>query len=244
MEKEIVFSATNISKRFGGVIALNDVSFNLFKNEILAVVGANGAGKSTLMKIIAGALSPDTGTLVLNGKKIEKFDVCSMRESGIEMVYQDLALVKNMNAPYNLFVGRLPTKFGIFVDKPKMEKKTIEVLEKLQVKTIQSLWVDTNSYSGGQQQAIAIGRAIAWGREIVILDEPTAALGVLETEQVMNTILELKKQGSSIILISHNLEHVYKLADRILVIRNGLKVREVGIDEITIDELITAITTG
>ena len=196
------------------------------------------------MKIIAGVLSPDNGSLMLNGKKIEKFDVFTMRESGIEMVYQDLALVKNMNAPYNLFIGRLPTKFGIFVDKAKMEKKTKEVLERLQVKTIQNLWADTNSYSGGQQQAIAIGRAIAWGRDIVILDEPTAALGVLETEQVMETILELKKQGSSIILISHNLEHVYKLADRILVIRNGKNVREVEKDEITIDELISAITIG
>jgi len=243
-EQQPVLQIKNVSKRFGGVKALIDASFDLFPSEILAIVGANGAGKSTLMKIIAGVYPPDDGELFIDGQFTQFLNVASVRERGIEMVYQDLAMVKNMDAPYNLFIGRVPKKWGIFVDDKKMISKTKEVFLTLGITTLQDVTVPVDGFSGGQQQALAIGRAVAWGRKVIILDEPTAALGVTETEQVIQLILDLKENGSSIIIISHNLDHVFRLADRILVIRNGKSVAEVNREEITIDELVKVITSG
>lgn len=242
--KNIVLECKNISKHFGGIQALKNVSFNLYSSEILAVVGANGAGKSTLMKIIAGVYKPDSGEIIIDGRRIESYNVSSIRNIGIEMVYQDLALVKNMSAPYNLFIGRIPTKLGFIVDRKKMEGKTKSVYEKLGITTLKNVWNETNNLSGGQQQALAIGRAVAWGRKVIILDEPTAALGVSESEQVIKLIQNLRDQGSSIILISHNMDHVFRLADRILVIRNGLSVAELEKAEVTVEELVQVITAG
>ena len=178
-----LLSVRNVSKSFGGVQALRDGSFDLHRGEVLAIVGSNGAGKSTLIKVVAGAHVPDGGRIVIDGKEVPRAEhsVSHMQERGIEVVYQDLALVPNMTAPYNLFLGRIPRKLGIFVDERKMRSKTREVLAQLNVTTVQDLSKPISSMSGGQQQSIAIGRAIAWGSDIVILDEPTAALGPNET---------------------------------------------------------------
>ena len=188
-----VLEVENISKLFGGVEALKNGSLKLFAGEVLAIVGANGAGKSTLIKIIAGVLNPDQGFVRIRGKTVEmdNHNVAFMRQKGLEVVYQDLAIVPNMSAPYNLFLGRIPRKFGIFVDEKKMLKKTKEVLAELNIETVQNLNGPISEMSGGQQQSIAIGRAIAWGKDIVILDEPTAALGPNETLEVERVIHEI-----------------------------------------------------
>jgi ABC-type sugar transport system ATPase subunit len=248
MNKQLqpVLEVENVSKAFGGVEALKKGSMKLFPGEVLAIVGANGAGKSTLIKIIAGVLNPDQGQMSIKGNPVARQDhhVGFIRQQGVEVVYQDLAIVPNMTAPYNLFLGRIPRKFGIFVDQKKMRLKTEEVLAELNVETVQSLSRPISEMSGGQQQSIAIGRAIAWGKEIVILDEPTAALGPNETQEVERVILEIRKRGTATILISHNLDQVFRVADRLIVVHQGITSREFLRSEVTPDELVKAITTG
>ena len=241
-----ILEVNGVSKSFGGVEALREGSLNLFPGEVLAIVGANGAGKSTLIKIIAGVLTPDHGHISIRGTKITRQDhsVGFIRQMGVEVVYQDLAIVPNMTAPYNLFLGRIPKKFGIFVDEKQMQAKTKEVLAELKVETVQSLKRPISEMSGGQQQSIAIGRAIAWGKDIVILDEPTAALGPNETQQVERVINEIRKRNTATILISHNLDQVFRLADRLVVVHQGNTSKEFSRNEVTIDELVKAITTG
>ena len=241
-----VLEVENVSKLFGGVEALKNGSLKLFAGEVLAIVGANGAGKSTLIKIIAGVLNPDQGFVRIRGKTVEmdNHNVAFMRQKGLEVVYQDLAIVPNMSAPYNLFLGRIPRKFGIFVDEKKMLKKTEEVLAELNIETVQKLNGPISEMSGGQQQSIAIGRAIAWGKDIVILDEPTAALGPNETLEVERVIHEIRKRGTAIILISHNLDQVFRVADRLVVVHKGVTSREFLRSEVTLEELVKSITTG
>lgn len=241
-----VLEVKNVSKFFGGVEALKQGSLKLFPGEVLAIVGANGAGKSTLIKIIAGVLNPDQGFVKIRGKNIGQDDhnVSFIRQQGVEVVYQDLAIVPNMSAPYNLFLGRIPRKFGIFVDEKKMLEKTEEVLAELNIETVQNLIRPISEMSGGQQQSIAIGRAIAWGKDIVILDEPTAALGPNETLEVERIIREIRKRGTAIILISHNLDQVFRVADRLVVVHKGITSREFLRSEVTLEELVKSITTG
>ncbi|WP_299664544.1 ATP-binding cassette domain-containing protein [uncultured Ruegeria sp.] len=242
-----LLSVKHVSKSFGGVQALRDGSFDLHRGEVVAIVGGNGAGKSTLMKVVAGAHVPDGGQIIINGKEVSRAEhsVSHMQECGIEVVYQDLALVPNMTAPYNLFLGRIPRKWGIFVDERKMREKTREALAQLNVTTVQDLSQPISSMSGGQQQSIAIGRAIAWGSDIVILDEPTAALGPNETAEVERLVEDVRdKQGTSFLLVSHNLDQVRRLADRIVVTHHGVTSREFKRDEITSDRLVKAITLG
>lgn len=242
-----LLSVEHVSKSFGGVQALRDGSFDLNRGEVLAIVGGNGAGKSTLIKIVAGAHVPDNGRISIKGKEVPRSEhsVSHMQARGIEVVYQDLALVPNMTAPYNLFLGRIPKKWGIFVDERTMREKTRDVLAKLNVTTVQDLSQPISSMSGGQQQSIAIGRAIAWGSDIVILDEPTAALGPNETAEVERLVEDVRDQhGTSFILISHNLDQVRRLADRILVTHHGVTSREFKRNEITSDRLVKAITLG
>ncbi len=242
-----LLSVKHVSKSFGGVQALRDGSFDLHRGEVVAIVGGNGAGKSTLMKVVAGAHVPDGGEIIIDGKEVSRAEhsVSHMQECGIEVVYQDLALVPNMTAPYNLFLGRIPRKWGIFVDERKMREKTREALAQLNVTTVQDLSQPISSMSGGQQQSIAIGRAIAWGSDIVILDEPTAALGPNETAEVERLVEDVRdKQGTSFLLVSHNLDQVRRLADRIVVTHHGITSREFKRDEITSDRLVKAITLG
>lgn len=237
----------NVSKSFGGVQALRSGSLRLNRGEVLAVVGANGAGKSTLIKTIVGVFPPDAGEIRIKGEPVDlgNHSVSRMRERGIEVVYQDLALAPNMSAPYNLFLGRIPRKWGIFLDQKTMRAKTREVLDHLNVRTVQDLSRPISDLSGGQQQSVAIGRAIAWGKEIVILDEPTAALGPNETAMVERTVEEVREtHGTSFILISHNLDQVERLADRIIVIHHGVTSREFTRGEVTAERLVQAITAG
>ncbi|MBF0289837.1 MAG: sugar ABC transporter ATP-binding protein [SAR324 cluster bacterium] len=246
LDQQPILEVEDVSKSFGGVQALKSGSFKLSRGEVIAIIGANGAGKSSLIKIVAGVYKPDKGHITIKDTVIDPMhhNVGYMRQMGIEVVYQDLAIVPNMTAPYNLFLGRIPRKFGIFVDERKMRKKTEEVLAELKVKTVQSLSRPISEMSGGQQQSIAIGRAIAWGKEIVILDEPTAALGPNETKEVERVVHEIKDRGTAVILISHNLEQVFRLADRILVVHHGITSKEFQKTEVTIDELVKAITLG
>ncbi len=236
--------AVELSKHFGGVQALRSASFTAWPGEVLAVVGGNGAGKSTLLKILAGVYPPDGGRLLVRGEPVHSHDVAMSRRLGIEMVYQDLGLVPNMDAAYNLFLGRTPRKWGIFVDRKTMLNKTREVVKSLGITTLQDVTKPVEGMSGGQRQVLAIGRAVTWGKGVVILDEPAVALGVAETEQVLQVVVDLKQRGASILLVSHNLDHVFRVADRILVMFQGNSIAEVKREEVTMDELVGWITAG
>jgi len=238
-----ILEMKGICKYFGGVHALEDVDFELYPNEILALVGDNGAGKSTLIKIISGVYTSDRGEIYLEGKKVEIQSPSDARTFGIETVYQELALVETRDVAANFFLGREPTKgrLGIFVDKKKIAEVTVDTLKKLSI-TLPSLRTAVRYLSGGQRQALAVGRAVAWGRKIIIMDEPTAALGVEESRKVLGLARQLKEHGASVIIISHNLRHVFSVAERIIVLRGGRRVGSKLKSETTADEIVKLIT--
>lgn len=238
-----ILEMKGICKYFGGVHALEDVDFELYENEILALVGDNGAGKSTLIKVIAGVHSPDRGKIYIQGENVDIQNPLHARGLGIETVYQELALVETRDVADNFFLGREPTKdkFGIWVDKKKIMETTINTLKKLAI-SIPSLKTPVRYLSGGQRQALAVGRIIPWGGRIIIMDEPTAALGVEQSAEVLDLVRQLKKQGASIIIISHNLTHVFGVADRIFVLRGGKRVGSRLKHETTGDEIVKLIT--
>ena len=234
---------TAICKYFGGVHALEGVDFELYPNEILALVGDNGAGKSTLIKVIAGVHTPDSGEIYIDGRKVEIQSPQGARKLGIETVYQELALVDTRNVADNFFLGREPTKdrWGIWIDKKKITQMTASTLKQLGIK-IPSLKIAIRHLSGGQRQALAVGRSIPWGGRIIIMDEPTAALGVEESAKVLELVTQLKKQGASVIIISHNLRHVFDVADRIFVLRGGKRAGARAKDKTSGDEIVKMIT--
>ncbi|KKL96381.1 hypothetical protein LCGC14_1845030, partial [marine sediment metagenome] len=207
----------------------------------LALVGDNGAGKSTLIKIIAGVYQPDKGQVLIEGKEIEIHSPRAAMDLGIETVYQELALVDKLDVVENIFLGRPLTKFRWFVNRKGMVAASIDILERLKI-SIPSLKEPVQNLSGGQRQALAVGRTIAWGGKIVILDEPTAALGVEETRQVLALIKQIKEHGAPIIVISHNLRHVFDVSDRIIVLRGGRRVGSRIKGETNIDEIVKLIT--
>lgn len=220
-----ILEARDISIRFGGVEALRRVSLRLMAGEVLALAGDNGAGKSTLIKIISGVYHADAGHLLFNGTPLQLRDPQDARNQGIETIYQDLALADNLDVGSNIFLGREPTRrqFGLqVIDRPHMAKVAREVLERLDIVIPErKLGAPVKMLSGGQRQAIAIGRAIYWNARVLIMDEPTAALGVPEQRKVMELIAALKAQGVSVILISHNLHDIFAIADRVVVLRRG-----------------------
>ena len=236
-----VLELRGICKYFGGVHALEDVDFELYPTEILAIVGDNGAGKSTLIKTISGAHQPDQGEIYLKGQKVEIPTPHVARELGIETVYQELALVNNLDVVENIFLGRTLTKFRWFIDRKRMIAETTTILQRLNI-NIPFLKEPVQNMSGGQRQALALGRAIAWGGRIVILDEPTAALGVKETSKVLSLIKQLKEHGVSIIVISHNMRDVFDISDRIIVLRGGRRVGSRMRSETDMDEIVKLIT--
>ncbi len=236
-----ILELRGICKYFGGVHALEDVDLELYPNEVLALVGDNAAGKSTLIKIIAGVHQPNKGEILIDGKEIEIHSPRAAMDLRIETVYQELALVDNLDVVENIFLGRPLTKFRWFVDRKSMVAETINILKRLKI-FISSLNEPVQNLSGGQRQALAVGRAIAWSGKIVILDEPTAALGLEETKKVLALIKHLKEQGASIIVISHNLRHVFGVADRIIVLRGGRRVGSRIKSETSIDEIVKLIT--
>lgn len=237
---------TNIAKSFGAVRALTDVSFDLNESEVLALAGDNGAGKSTLIKIISGAQRADAGEFWFNGASVTIRNPEDARRLGIETVYQDLSLFDNSNVAQNVYAGREITRNwgGVrFLKSAEMHARARALLKSLNIH-IQSTYFDVKAMSGGQRQSVAIARAVAFGRKVVILDEPTAALGVPEQEKVLSLIKDLKSRGFSIILISHNLHQIFEVCDRIHVLRQG---RTAGVrikSETTPDDIVKLITGG
>ena len=218
-----VLKLSNIKKQYGGVKALEDISISFPKGTITAIVGDNGAGKSTTLKIISGAEFPDSGEIFVNGRKVRFRSPEDARAAGIETVYQDLALADNLTATENLFMGR-EVMWGVggmaILRQKKMQKMAREIFESFSI-NIPSVRVPVIGMSGGQRQGVAIARAVNWGSDLVLLDEPTAALGVTETSKVEDVINELRNRGLTQIIVSHNLDQVFRLSDRIAVMRRG-----------------------
>jgi len=241
MRAEPVLRAVNLTKRFGGLVAVNNVSLDIYPGEVVALAGDNGAGKSTLIKMISGVYRPDVGHIYLEGKEITMASPLEARSLGIETIYQDLALCENLDATVNIFLGREPTKrfFGLFkqVDRNLMLAESNKVLERLDIH-IPNLRRPIRQMSGGQRQAVAIARAVYWNARLVIMDEPTAALGVPEQRKVHELIHTLKRQNVPVIIISHNLQDIFAVADRIVVMRRGHKVGDVPASEVTDDDLV------
>ncbi|HET6173562.1 MAG TPA: ATP-binding cassette domain-containing protein [Gaiellales bacterium] len=233
-----------ISKSFGSVQALTDVHFEVRAGEVMALVGDNGAGKSTLIKCIAGIYTADSGEILFEGRPVTISGPKDSARLGIEVVYQDLALCDNLDVVQNMFLGREVHDVFQRLKEPEMEARTAETMKSLSVTTIRSIRQLVATLSGGQRQSVAVARAVLWNSKLVILDEPTAALGVAQTQQVLDLVKRLADQGLSVILISHNLHDVFAVAHRITVLRLG---RSVGIYErskTTQQELVEAITAG
>lgn len=240
--------ARNICKNFGGIRALDDVSFVLKKSEILGIVGDNGAGKSTLIKTITGAYRKNAGEVLLNGQPVEIENTRKARGLGIETVYQASGLVELMDAPSNLFLGREMTRPGWFgramgfINKRKMRSETGDLLKTLNIE-VHNLAAPIRNLSGGQQQSVAVGRAAYWQGEIIILDEPANNIGVDQQRAVLALVKRIRDtHGVSFIMISHNMDHIFKLCDRVIVMRGGRKVSDLRIDDTTREEVVARIT--
>jgi ABC-type sugar transport system ATPase subunit len=214
-----VLETRGVRKSYGSVEALRGVDFKVLRGETVALVGDNGAGKSTLIKILCGALQPDEGELSVEGEVVRLASPRAARDRGISVVYQDLALVDGFDIAQNVFLGRAPVRFGR-IDRKRMARETTEVLTELTV-NLPSVRTPVRFLSGGQRQAVAIARAVHQGGRVLIMDEPTAALGVQEGGKVLQLIETLKSRDLSIVVVSHNLEHVFTIADRIVVLRAG-----------------------
>ena len=227
---EPILQARNLVKRYGKVTALDHCDFELFPGEILGVIGDNGAGKSTLIKSLCGAVIPDQGEVYLEGKKVSFSSPIQAREQGIETVYQTLAMSPALSIVDNMFMGRELHKSGILgslfrmLDKKSMERFARQKLSELGLMTIQNINQAVETLSGGQRQGVAVARAAAFGSKVIILDEPTAALGVKESRRVLDLILDVKARGIPIILISHNMPHVFEVCDRIHIHRLGKRL--------------------
>ena len=239
--------ATRITRKFGAVVALADASVHISQGEVLGLVGDNGAGKSTLLKILSGAITPDSGTITLEGSEVVLRRPSDALQVGIETVYQDLALVDTMSAVQNIFLGREELSgrralraFNLVGDR-SMRKQARQVLTELGVK-VPSVNVSVKGMSGGQRQCLAIARAVLWGRKIVILDEPTAALGVRESAQVLDLITRLRDRGVGVIVVSHNMQQLMQVADRITVMRLGRSIATRTVKGTSAQEIVGLIT--
>ena len=233
----------HISKHFGGVHALEDVTVNLFSGEVLGLVGHNGAGKSTLIKILSGALVADAGEVYIDGQHVPIANPRDAKRHGIETIYQTLALADNLPAPANIFLGRELTTTAGILDDSRMEAESRKVLDRLDLR-IPSLRERVRNLSGGQRQAVAIGRAIYFDAKILIMDEPMAALGPAEARKVGQLIKGLKKEGLGIFLISHDIHTVFDLCDRISVLHNGRLVGTVRTEQVSKDDVLGMIILG
>ena len=243
-----ILDVKSISKRFGGVQALDNVSIHLNEGEVLALAGDNGAGKSTLIKVVSGVYHPDEGDIIFNDENIQLDNPRFAREKGIGTIYQDLALADNLNVGANIFLGREPmtSRLGIpIIDRDLMLSESKKVLKNLEINIPEtSLEEPVGKLSGGQRQAVAIGRALYWNAKLLIMDEPTAALGVPEQRNVMDLIKKLKEQKVSIIFISHNLTDIFQASDRIVVLRRGIKAGERLIKDTNSDEIVKLMVQG
>lgn len=243
---------SGIQKHFGGVHALQNIDFEVARGEVMALVGDNGAGKSTLMKVLAGAHIPDEGRFWLDGDEISIDGPQTAAQKGIQIVYQDLALCENLDVAANLSLGHEPTKAGWRflprflrpIDELEMEIRAQQAIDQLEVRTLRSVRALVGGLSGGQRQAIAIARAVGAKSSVVMLDEPTAALGVAQTRQVLNVVRRLRETNHAVIYISHNMRDIFEVADRICVLRHGQNVATWRTAETTTDEIVVAMTRG
>lgn len=239
-----LLQVSRVNKTFGSVRVLRDVDFAVYPGTVSALIGDNGAGKSTLVKTIAGIHTRDSGTFTLNGTEVQIDGPKDAAMIGLEVVYQDLALCENLDIVQNLFLGRERTSRGL-LDENAMEEETRKVLAGLGVRTVSSVRQPVSSLSGGQRQTVAIAKAVLWNSKIVLLDEPTAALGVAQTEQVLALVRRLADQGLGVVLISHNMNDVLQVADRVSAMYLGRVVADVPVTtETTREFLVELITAG
>lgn len=245
---EPILKGRGLVKRYGRVTALDKCDFDLMPGEILAVIGDNGAGKSSLIKAVSGAVTPDEGTVTLEGKEVRFASPIEAREAGIETVYQTLAMSPALSIADNIFMGRELRKAGFRgkwmrqLDRPAMEKIARDKLSELGLMTIQNINQAVETLSGGQRQGVAVARAAAFGSKVIILDEPTAALGVKESRKVLELIQDVKSRGIPIILISHNMPHVFEVADRIHVHRLGKRLCVIDPKDYTMSDAVAFMT--
>ncbi len=241
---EPLLALRGVSKRFGAVQALEDVDLVVHAGEVVALVGDNGAGKSTLIKGVAGIHPFDAGEVQFEGREVAITGPHDAAELGIEIVYQDLALADNLDVVENMFLGReRTTRFGL-VDEERMERDAADTMAGLAVTTLSSVRQKVAGLSGGQRQTVAVGKAVMWNSKVVILDEPTAALGVAQTRQVLDLVGRLGSQGLGVMLVSHNLHDVFEVADRIVVLRLGKLVGNLDASQVTQQQVVEAITAG
>jgi D-xylose transport system ATP-binding protein len=240
---EPILRIEGLNKSFGPVHVLHDIDFAIYPGEVTALVGDNGAGKSTLVKCVAGIYSIDSGHLYFEGQEVHLHDPRSAAALGIEFVYQDLALADNLDITQNMFLGREIRKYGFLAD-AQMEKKAREVLSGLSVRTVSSVRQVVSSLSGGQRQTVAIAKAVLWNSRVVFLDEPTAALGVAQTRQVLDLVRRLADQGLGVVLISHNMNDVMEVADRVCALYLGRVAAEVLAKDSSTTQIVELITAG
>jgi D-xylose transport system ATP-binding protein len=233
-----------VSKHFGAVIALHEVDFKVDPGCVTALVGDNGAGKSTLIKSVAGIYRIDGGEVLFDGKPVNIHGPREAADLGIEVVYQDLALADNLDVVQNMFLGREELEPLHTLDEIKMEARARDTLQSLSVTTIRSVRQTVAGLSGGQRQSVAVAKAVMWNSRLVILDEPTAALGVAQTRQVLDLVKRLAEQGLGVVIVSHNLHDVFEVADNITVLRLGQNVAEFKRTEVTQEQVVSAITSG
>jgi D-xylose transport system ATP-binding protein len=244
MADEPLLACRAVSKAFGAVQALYQVDFEVRAGEVMALVGDNGAGKSTLIKGIAGIYSFDTGQVLVDGRPVSIHSPRDAASHGIEVVYQDLALADNLDVVANMFLGREKTRFGVVLDESSMEQDTQATLESLSVTSLRSVRQAVTGLSGGQRQAVAVAKSVMWNSRVVILDEPTAALGVAQTRQVLDLVRRLADRDLGVVLISHNLHDIFEVADRITVLRLGQQVAVLERAATSQQEVVHAIAAG
>ena len=238
----------NLVKRYGRVTALDHADFDLLPNEILGVIGDNGAGKSTLIKAISGAVKPDSGTIELEGQAVNFHSPMEAKRAGIETVFQNLALSPSLSIADNLFMGREVRKSGVLgtlfrkLDRAHMEKFARDKLSELGLLTIQNIKQSVETLSGGQRQGVAVARAAAFGSKVIIMDEPTAALGVKESRRVLDLVHDVKSRGMPIVLISHNMPHVFEVADRIHIHRLGRRLCVINPADYSMSDAVAFMT--
>lgn len=248
MTLDPILSARGLVKRYGRVTAIDHCDFDLYPGEILAVIGDNGAGKSSMIKAVSGATIPDEGEVWLEGRKVNFHSPNEARQAGIETVYQTLAMSPALSIADNMFMGREIRKPGIMgqvfrmLDRSAMEKFARDKLTELGLMTIQNINQAVETLSGGQRQGVAVARAAAFGSKVIILDEPTAALGVKESQKVLELIQDVKSRGIPIILISHNMPHVFELADRIHIHRLGKRLCVVNPSDVSMSDAVALMT--
>jgi D-xylose transport system ATP-binding protein len=240
-----ILELKGVSKSFGAVQALFEVDFHVSSGEVMALVGDNGAGKSTLIKCIAGIYSIDSGDVFFEGERVSLHGPKDSARLGIEVVYQDLALADNLDVVQNMFLGREELTGALrSLDEITMERRANDTLATLSVTTIRSVRQTVAGLSGGQRQSVAVAKAVMWNSKVVILDEPTAALGVAQTRQVLDLVKRLGEQGLAVVLISHNLHDIFEVADNITVLRLGQNVGEYKRTDVTQTQVVEAITAG